>query len=193
MVALEDLIDVGREPSDVASHFLTCLVGKCLREQPDIVTPHAQRWHVDPHHIDSVIEVSAKAALLHHAGDVAGCGSHHTHVDCVVLPGAHPSYPALLQHPQQLGLERKRQFPHFVKKEGAPVGKLHQADSLRIGPREGAPLMPKQFALQQGVWNRAAVDRNKRPGRPAAASMKGPGHQLLAGAGLARHQHIHGA
>ena len=50
--------------------------------------------------------------------------------------------------------------------------------------------MAKQFALHQVLRQRAAIDRHQRPGSPRAALVDRPGHQLLAGAGLASDEHV---
>src|SRR5258707_100894 len=58
---------------------------------------------------------------------------------------------------------------------------------MRAGER--ALLMAEQFALEQRLGQRGAVDLDERP-RPAIRSgMDRLSHELFAGAGLARHEH----
>ena len=173
-------------------HLRRRLVGEVLREQADVVAPRPQRRQVDPHHVDPVEEVAAKLAALQHLVDLAGGGGDHPDIHRVLLPGPHPPHPPLLEHAQQLRLERQRQFPHLVEEQRATVGKLHEPHPAGIGPREGAALMAEELALDQGVGDRSAVHGHERPLGPAAAGMDRPGHELLAGARLAGHQHVDG-
>ena len=50
-------------------------------------------------------------------------------------------------------------------------------------------LVAEQLALQQGFRQGGAVDRDQRPGPADGRLVDGPGHLLLAGAGLALDQH----
>jgi hypothetical protein len=59
-----------------------------------------------------------------------------------------------------------------------------------VGTGEGTLAMTEQFALYQMLWQRAAIDRHERTGGPWTALMDRPGHQLLAGAGLAPDEHV---
>ena len=62
-------------------------------------------------------------------------------------------------------------------------------DVLRRGPRECAARMAEQFALEQGGRQGGAVDFDQRPLPARAEVMDRPGHQLLAGPGLAQNEH----
>ena len=50
--------------------------------------------------------------------------------------------------------------------------------------------MPEQFALQQVLRDRPAVDRNERAPAALAVVVDGPGDQFLAGAAFAGDQHV---
>ena len=169
------------------------LVGKVLREQPDVVAPHPQWRQIDPHHVDPVVEITAELATFHHLVDVAGGRGHHADVDGVFLAGAHPPHPSLLEHAEQFGLERQRQFAHLVEEQRAAVGELDEAHPAGIGAREGPALVAEELALDQRVGNRPAINRHERALCPPAAGVNRPGHEFLAGARLTRHQHIDGA
>ena len=147
MVAPEHLVNIGRQAAEAAAHLVGRLVGKVLREQPDVVAPHPQGRQIDPHHVDPVVEITAKLATLHHLVDVAGSRGHHADVDGVFLAGAHPTHPPLLEHAEQFGLERQRQFAHLVEEQRAAVGELDEAHPAGIGAREGPALVAEELAL----------------------------------------------
>ena len=82
-------------------------------------------------------------------------------------------------------MERKGQLPDLVEEHRAAVGKLDQPHPAGIGAGERAPLVAEQFALQQGVGDRAAINGHERPLRPPAALVDRPRDEFLAGPRLA--------
>src|SRR5260370_17061643 len=92
---------------------------------------------------------------------------------------------AFLQHPQQLRLQRGRQFAHFVQEQRAPVSQLELSPLLRNSSRKSPSLMSEQLALHQRFGQCGAVDGNKRFARPAACGMNRPRNQPLAPAPFA--------
>ena len=82
-------------------------------------------------------------------------------------PGAaEPLECALLEHPQQLGLQLERQVADLVEEQRAAVGQLEAArPSRRDGAGEGALLVAEQLALEQAGGQRGAVDVTKACGR----------------------------
>src|SRR6202007_2141143 len=63
----------------------------------------------------------------------------------------------LLQHTQQLGLQRQRNIPNLVKEQGSLVGQLKTASLLRYGSGEGAFLVTKKLTLQKIQRNGSAI------------------------------------
>lgn len=87
---------------------------------------------------------------------------------------------ALLQHAQQLDLERRRGLADLIEEDGAAVRHLEQADAVLIG---GALLASEQFAFEQFIRQRAAILDHERLVGAGRAIVNGAGEQLLAGAG----------
>ena len=67
----------------------------------------------------------------------------------------------LLEHSEQLGLQGKGHFADLIEENGAPMRPLELADLLIDSPGERPFFMAKQFALQQSLRDRCAVDRDE--------------------------------
>ena len=96
---------------------------------------------------------------------------------------------ARLEHAQQLGLQLRRHLPDLVEEQRAPVGQLEQALARGLGVGEGATFMPVQFALQQLLGDRAAVELDEHLRGTRAVIVQVARHQLLARTGLAMDEH----
>ncbi len=120
-------------------------------QQQHIATTFAQRRHRQRVNAQAVIQVGTKASGAHLSRQVAVGGGDHPHVDAVFAIRTNPLQLPTLQHAQQLGLARQRQFTHFVEKQAAAIGQLELAAALARGPGEGAAYMAKQFALHQRI------------------------------------------
>ena len=92
---------------------------------------------------------------------------------------------ALLQHSQQLALQRVGKLAHFVEEDRSSVGELEPAFLLRHGASERAALVPEQFAFEQRLREGGAIDRDKRLSRARAVEMNRACRQFLAGTGFA--------
>ena len=120
-------------------------------QQQHITTALTQRRHRQRVNAQAVIQVGTKASGAHLSRQVAVGGGDHPHVDAVFAIRTNPLQLPTLQHAQQLGLDRQRQFTHFVEKQAAAIGQLELAAALAHGPGEGAAYMAKQFALHQRI------------------------------------------
>ena len=97
----------------------------------------------------------------------------------------------LLQHAQHLGLRGRGHVADLVEEERAAVGLLELADALPVGAGERALLVAEQFALEQRLGDRGAVDRQERLVGAVGVLVDRAGDQFLAGAALAEDQHGH--
>ena len=70
----------------------------------------------------------------------------------------------LLQHPQQLHLQRVADRVDFVEKDRAAVGRLEAAGPILDGAGERPFDVAEQFAFEQALAEGAAVDADVRPG-----------------------------
>ena len=125
----------------------------------------------------------------------ASCGSRlvaemnrtSTTASCCSLPD--PPDHAVLDDPEQLGLERHRHLGELVEEQRPAVGGLEQARLVAVGAGEGALPVAEHLALEQRLGQRGAVDRHQRPARPPAVLVDELGDDLLAGAALAADEH----
>ncbi len=114
--------------------------------------------------IEAIIEIIPKPALPHHFLQVAIGGGDDAHIHLLgpiapygfELPG--------LQNPENLGLDRQGEFADFIQKHGAPVGHQKASVFTNGGPGKGAPFMPEEFALQQGLGQGGAIDHHEGAG-----------------------------
>ena len=114
------------------------------------------------HHVDAVVEVLAKATCLHQGVQVAvrGADQAKVYIDLNISPK--PPDTTILKRTQELDLESRREFSHFVKEESAATGLFKVPLAKAIGTSEGPTFMAKQLCLHQGFRNRSTVDRHKR-------------------------------
>ena len=97
---------------------------------------------------------------------------------------ADPGESAILQHAEQLHLDRKRHVPDLIKKKSAAVRLLEAARTARDRTRERAFLVAKELAFQQVLGNRAAVDRDHLMLLARAVFVHRLCNEFLAGAAL---------
>ena len=113
----------------------------------------------------------------------------HPHVDGNALARTEAHHLALLQHAQQLHLNRHRQIADFVEEQGAAISFLEPAGLGAQGAGERAFFVTEQFGFHQRFGKRSAIDGDERTMTAMAQVMNMPRHQFLAGAGLADDQH----
>jgi len=89
---------------------------------------------------------------------------------------------AFLQHTQQLGLHAGRHGGDLVKKQGAAKGAFEQAYLATAGVGERPRLEAEQFAFQQSIGQRGAVEFEQRHRGARAGVMDGFREHALAGA-----------
>ncbi len=76
-------------------------------------------------------------------------GGDHPHVDPPFAGRAQPPHPAVVEHPEQLGLGRRLELGDFVEEEAAAVRQLEKPGPLhRAGER--AAFDPEKLGLDQG-------------------------------------------
>ena len=89
-------------------------------------------------------------------------GADYRDVDRFADRAAESAHRPLLEHLEQLGLQRLGQQAHFVQKDCAPMRGPKQAGLGLPGIGEGTALEPEQLSLEQGIGNRRAVDVHER-------------------------------
>jgi hypothetical protein len=92
---------------------------------------------------------------------------------------------ALLKDAEQLHLNRERSLADLVQEERSAARDLEHAVLVAYGAGEASLHVAEELALEEVLRQRAAVDRNERIVRPAAAVMDRPRDELLPRAALA--------
>ena len=140
-------------------------------------------------HVEPIEEVFAEAALTHLGREIAIRRCDHTHVDGNRIVASHALEVPLLEHPQELGLHERGEFPDLVEEERAAVRLLEPADAAFVGAGEGALLVPEHFALEERFGDGRAMERNERRLHPWAQRVDRSRKLALACATLARDEH----
>ncbi len=176
-------------PAHPAAGLAAHLLEETAEQERQVVLPLAQRRHLEHVAGEPVEEVLAEVPLGDRRAEVDVGGGEDPHVDLDRLL-AERHHLALLQHPQQLGLEGQRQVADLVEEEGAAVG-LEEAAAAALDPGRHPGADAEQLGLEQLGRDRRAVDRHEGPARPLGAVVQGARHVLLAGAGLAEDEDRH--
>src|SRR5439155_193572 len=158
------------------------------RERRDVLAPVAQRREADREDAQAIVEVLAESAGLHLVLEVAVGRHDDARIDRAGAVLAHRADLALLQHAQELRLERRAGLRDLVEKEGAAARHLEEALAVLGGAREGAAAVAEELALEQPLGERGTVDGDEEVVAARSAGVDGACHQLLAGAGLAREE-----
>src|SRR5207245_9389745 len=135
--------------------------------------------------VEIVAEAAASAGLFEgrvRRGDEA-------HVDLDRPGAADPLDLALLEYPQELGLELGPQGADLVEEERAALRELELAKLALVGAGERTLLVAEQVGLDESLGDRRRVDGDEGPLAPRALMVDGPGDELLAGTALAGAQH----
>ena len=136
-------------------------------------------------HVESEVEVFAEALLLDRALEIAIRRGDDAHVDCHLGARAERAHLPLLEHAEDLRLERHRHVADLVEEE-RPASRLDE----EAGPRfarvgERATGVSEQLALEERLRHRRAVDRDEGAVGSAAAPMNRVREHLLARPALA--------
>ena len=155
------------------------LLGEELGQDQDVAGPFAQGRQAQIDHVQAVEQVFAEGPVLDRLGQVAVGGGQDADVHADGLGAADPVDLALLNGPQQLGLQAGVHLRDFVQQQGAAIGLLELADAAGQRAGEGALLVTEQFAFQQVLGDGGAVDRDERLGGPAGLLVDVAGDHLL--------------
>ena len=173
------------DPENGPAQLAAVLLHEVLHEPRDVLSPLAQGRHRDREDVEPVPEVLAEAAGLHLLVQPAVGGGHEAHVRLQRRGPAHALELAVLDHPQELGLQLEGQLADLVEEEGGAVGDLEAPLALGDGPGESALLVPEELALDEGGRQRRAVELDERPVPAGAQAVERVGDELLPDARLA--------
>ena len=158
-------------------------------ERRELVRSLAERRHVQIDHTQPVIQIAPIPVLRDVLEEIPVRGRDEADID-----GPHPGvaethHLALLDDAQEFDLHRRRDVPDFIQKERAPRRRLKDPEAVLHRPRKGAPGMSEEFALEEGVGERATVDGDKRSLHPRRRPVQPAREPLFADAALAGNQH----
>ena len=105
------------------------------------------------------------------------------------LRSADADHDFFFQHAQQLGLAAEAQVADLVQKQRAAGGQLELALAALVGVGEGPFFVAEQFAFEQRLGDRRAVDGDERLVAAAAEVVDRLADDFLAGAVFAQDQH----
>ena len=109
-------------------------------------------------YVEAVVEIFAEAASGHFAAQVAIGGGEDAHVERQRVGAADAFDFLLLQHAQQLRLQRQRHLGDFVEQQRAALRLLELAGMRGVRAGEGAPLVAEQHRFEHVLGNGRAVD-----------------------------------
>ena len=157
-------------------------------EDRHVVGPGAQRR--DGEHVEGepVEEVEAEPSGGGLGRQVGVGGGDHPDVAADGGAAADPFELAVLDHAQDLLLDRQRRVGDFIEEQAAAVGPLEPSGAAAHGAGERAGLMAEQLGLEQGLGQGGAVELDQRPLPAAGEVVETGGDQFLAGAPLADDQ-----
>src|SRR5438132_435606 len=104
------------------------------------------------------------------------------------LPGQSCEF-SVLQHLEQLGLQRRTHLADLVEEHRPVIGELELARLVLNRAGERAALEPEQLRLEQLGRQRGAIHLDERPVAAERGGIERPRDKLLADAALAAHEH----
>ena len=135
------------------------------------------------------IQIFAKRSRRDRRTQIAIGRGHDAGIDLdVALTADAPDLP-LLQGPEQLGLNRRRDFADFIEKDRSVAGDFEEPCLVAHCTRERAAHVPEQLRFEQRLGEGCTVDADERRGGPRALIVNQADDELLARAALAIDQY----
>ena len=164
-------------------------VEEVAREQHHVVATVGEARQPDREHGEPVVQVLAEELARHQALEVAARRGDEPDVAVQLLVRADAGERALLEEPEQLHLHRDGEVADLVQEERTAVRRLGAPDAPLARVGEGALLVAEELGLDQGLWERGAVENHERAVLARREALERLGHQLLAGAAFAADEH----
>ena len=160
-----------------------------MGEQRDISHAIAQGRHLDFDYRDAEIKVFAEGAFADHLLQIAVGGAEHSNIDGMRNVRTQALDRPLLQHAQQLGLQREGQVADLIDEDRAVVRFFKSSAAALVCAGECAAFVAEQFGVDQCVWERANRKSHKRFICARAQAVDGISNHLLARAAFTCDQH----
>src|SRR5262245_56835602 len=187
----EALHHVGRQRESLASENRRVATDEVVDQQGNLLGPLPQRRNRDSNHVQAVVEVLPKSVCQNALFELLVGGGNDAHVHLEVRSAAYSGELAILEHVEELALERRMQVADLVEKDSPVVGRLELADLELVGPGERPALVTEQLALEQFAGHSGAVDLDEGAALAGAEMMDRARDQILSRPGFPGDQHRH--
>ena len=193
MVAQEALHDRRRDRVRLAAERLAIQVHEVIDQGGHFGHALAQGRHDDLDDVEPVVEILPESAFGDAPVEILIRRGEDTTIDPQGRFAAHAGELTVLEHVQELGLERPVQIPDLVEEDRAGVRGLELADLQLVRPGERPALVAEQLALEELARDGRAVDLDVWPRPPRRQGMDGSGDHVLARPRLSRDEdgHVH--
>src|SRR5271170_2797197 len=161
-----------------------------LAKQRNISRALPQRGQMNRYHMNSVIEILAEPSRASHLLQRLVRRADEPEIDLSQCASAKPLHLMVLQHAQQLGLERQRKRRNLVQEKRASMRQLNLAWPRLRRSGKGPTLTSEQLRLDQVLRQSRAIEANVRLVRSPAERDNRPRCQLLARATLSPDEHV---
>jgi hypothetical protein len=162
-----------------------------MGEQRQVGQPFTEGGQPDLDDTEAIVQVLAEPPIANHPFQIGVRGRDDSRVRRFRSLGTDGEVAALLQHAQELRLERRAHVADLVE-EKRPLFREREATTTichRAGER--TPDMAEQLRLEKIVRDRGAVHRDERLFPRIRMNVDRPRYALLARARLAPDQHVH--
>ena len=136
----------------------------------DVAGAFAERGQRDFEDVEAVVEILAETSGADFVAEIFVRRGDEPQIDAQVFATAEPGEGALLDEAQQLRLDGGRDVGDFIEEKRAAVGAFEVAGARGQRAGEGAFFVAEEFALEQLLGQRAAVERDERAVAPRAVA-----------------------
>src|SRR5262249_28923338 len=147
--------------------------------------PFTQRRQADFEGVDAEPKILAEIVLLDHLAQIAIRRTDDAHIDAEWLRVADAANLAGFKESKQVELDVLVELADFIEEQRPAVRDLEQSLVIALGAGERALAMAEQFAFDEVLGQRAAVDGDEWLIAPLALFEDRARRELLAGAGFA--------
>ena len=147
----------GREAFGRAARCRNRTRQEMLGQRWHVVSPFAQRRHVQAHDIEPMQQVGAEFAARGLRVEILMRGRDHARIRADQFASTDTVKLAGREHAQQTRLHGQRHVTDFVEKQGATGGLLEASGMAARSAGKSPGFMPEQFRFQQIGRNRCGV------------------------------------
>src|SRR5437899_3562490 len=160
-----------------------------LHQLGDVFPMFAQQWHMNVEHVQTIVKIVAKFTVSDRFFGHFVRGGKHSNVDRGLDLASQTPKRTVLEDAQQLGLSSDRHLADFIKQQGSAFSQLEASDPALQRSRKSAFFVTKDFAFNQRLRDRGAVDRYERLATTRAELVNRAGDKPFAGTTRPSDQH----